>query len=332
MTTCSEIAADPAWLPHRIDTATKQVEFLRIGRDELVERGFLADRDPPPDRRALMSWDDVAAMQPEPGALHFVFHTAFCRSTLLIRVLDRPGTSVGLNEPGIIASMVNAGNAAVHLHRPLLDLLARAHEPGEAVFVKPTNHANALMPALLNIRPEARAVLMTNSLADFLRSVARKGMMGRRWGRQLYLEMQGYAGMDFGMDGRESFVMTDMQAAGLSWFLAQRWFDAHMKGGVRGVAPERLRVLDSDRFIEQREQTLAAILDFGGVPHAQAAAAEMAGSPVFGSHAKTGGNFEDDHAPQKDTPEAEEIAQVEQWVGMIAEQAGLAVPVPHSLT
>ena len=153
-------------------------------------------------------------MQPDPGPLHFLFHTAFCRSTLLIRVLDAPGIAVGLNEPGIIAIMVNAGPQAATLHKPLLDLLSRPHASGETVFVKPTNHANALMPALLTARPDARATLMTNALSAFLGSVARKGMMGRRWARQLFLEMQGYAGMDFGMDGRESFAMTDLQAAG----------------------------------------------------------------------------------------------------------------------
>ncbi len=330
MTQASAIAADPAWLPHRIDTATRQVEFIRVERDSLADRGFLAERDPGPTGRVLLSWDEVAAMRPANGPLHFVFHTAFCRSTLLVRVLDLPGVAAGLNEPGIIASMVNAGAKAAMLHKPLLDLLSRPHAPGETIFVKSTNHANSLMPALLTARPDARAVLMTNALPAFLNSVARKGMMGRRWGRQLFLEIQGYAGMDFGMDGRESFAMTDLQAAGLAWFLAQRWFHAHLNGGVTGVSPDRLRVLDSDRFIGQREAMLRALLEFTGVDRARDNAARMAKSAVFGSHAKTGGAFTE----AAEAPEAaytEEIDQVGQWIAMIAEQAGIAVPVAHSL-
>ena len=330
MTSPADIAADPAWLPHRIDSATRQVEFLRLERDVLAADGFLADRDPGSRGRALASWSDVQAMRIPEGRLHFVFHTAFCRSTLLIRALDLPGKVVGLNEPGIVASMVNAGPAAAALHAPLLALLARPHRPGEVVVVKPTNHANALMPALLAARPDARAILMTHPLPSFLASVARKGLMGRNWARRLFLEMQGYAGMDFGMSPQESFALTDMQAAALAWFLAQRWFDAHLRGGVRGVASERLRVLDGDRFAAAREETLAAAANFFGVADPEGAAATMACSPVFTRHAKSGTPYSGD-APSKDPMLAEEIAQVGQWLALIAQQAGVPVPVEQTL-
>ena len=107
------------------------------------------------------------------------------------------------------------------------------------MVVKPTNHANALIPAILTALPQARAVLMTNPLPSFLAAVIRKGMMGRRWGRLLHLEMQSYAGMELGMDGREQFAMTDLQAAALAWFLAQRWFALQQQR-----FGERLAVLD----------------------------------------------------------------------------------------
>lgn len=331
MTDTSSIAADPSWLPHRIDVPTRMVEFIRVERSELSAQGFLADRTAEGEARALVSWDDVAGMKPQAGQLHFIFHTAFCRSTLLVRALDAPGVSVGLNEPGIIASMVNAGEAARPLIAPLLAFLARPHAAGETVFVKPTNHANMLMPTLLQARGNARAVLMTNALPVFLRSVARKGLMGRRWGRQLFLEMQGYAGMDFGMDARENFAMSDLQAAGLAWFLAQRWFALHLGGQVQGVAGDRLRVLDGDRFDAERETTIASVLDFAGVDASTGLAAELATSEVFTQHSKLGGSFEEKPAAEEDATLVEEIEQVEKWVGMIAGQAGLPVPLKQTL-
>ncbi|MGI8942892.1 MAG: hypothetical protein ACR2FJ_01400 [Qipengyuania sp.] len=336
MSTPSAIASDPSWLPHRIDTATRQVEFLRIQRGELTGQGFLADRDPPPQDRAMVGWNDIAAMKPPSGQLHFVFHTAFCRSTLLVRALDEPGVAVGLNEPGIIASMVNAGEAAAPLIAPILALLARPHAPGkrgaeEAVFVKPTNHANMLMPALLRARPDACAVLMTNDLPVFLRSVARKGMMGRRWGRQLFLELQAYAGMDFGMDAHESFSMTDMQAAALAWFLSQRWFALHAGGQVQGVAPDRLRVLDGDRFNAQRAKALAAVLAHTGIDAPDGLPERLASGPVFSQHSKLGGAFTGDDHPAEDQKLAEEIDQVGQWIALIAQQAEVAAPLPQDL-
>ncbi|GAA4040531.1 hypothetical protein GCM10022213_08330 [Parerythrobacter jejuensis] len=307
------------------------MEFLRLPREQLSERGFLADRDPPPSARALASWDDVAAVRPATGALHFIFHTAFCRSTLLVRALDAPGTMVGLNEPGIIASMVNAGDKAAPLIGPLLALLARPHAPEEVVVVKPTNHANRLMLALLQACPNARAVLMTNDLPVFLRSVARKGMMGRRWGRQLFLELQAYAGMDFGIDPQETFAMTDLQAAALGWFLNQRWFAAHANGQIRGVAPERLRVLDGDRFDEAREETISAVMAFTGTDATASLAGELATGPVFTQHSKLGGEFAEGETKAEDPNLVEEIEEVGQWVGMIAQQAGMTLPLKQTL-
>lgn len=327
----ADIAADPAWLPHRIDVPARQIEFIRVPREALAERGFLADRDPPANARAMASWDDVRAMQVPEGRLNFIFHTAFCRSTLLVRALDAPGVAAGLNEAGIIAGLVNAGEAAAPLLGPILALLARPHAPGEAVVVKPTNHANRLMPALLRARPEARAVLMSNDLPVFLRSVARKGLMGRNWGRKLFLELQGYAGMDFGMDPRESFAMTDMQAAGLAWLLNQRFFALHLAGQVQGAGPERLRVLDGDRFDAARAQTLAATFAHFGIDAPAELADRLATGPVFSQHAKLGGTFAGDDSDGVDARLEEEIAQVGQWTGLIAQQAGLRLPLAQTL-
>lgn len=326
-----EIAADPSWIPHRIDVSARTVEFIHVPRSEISAQGFLADRDPPSAGRALLGWEQVAAMQPEPGSLHFIFHTAFCRSTLLVRALDEPGVVKGLNEPGIIASMVNAGDAAKPLIAPLLALLARPHSPGEVVVVKPTNHANVLMPALIHCRPESRAVLMTNDLPVFLSSIVRRGMMGRRWGRQLFLEMQSYAGMDFGMDGRETFLMTDVQAAGLAWFLAQRWFNLFLSGQVPGLDGERFRLLDGDAFNANRAETIDALMQFAGVDPPNDLVEKLAAGSVFAKHAKLGSTF--DAAIQTGQPEApdEEITQVQKWVGMIADQAHLSVPLRQTL-
>jgi hypothetical protein len=300
-----------------------------IPREELAKSTFLADRKPQtPEDEAWLPLDDVLAMQPETGKLHFVFHTAFCRSTLLVRALDMPGVSAGLSEPGIIAALVNAGEEGKALVKPVLDLLSRPQGPGEAVFLKPTNHANMLIPDMLGARRDAKAVLLTCGLAPFLRSVLRRGLLGRRWGRQLYLEMMSYAGMDLGLDAREQFSMTDMQAAGLAWLLAQRWFKALLGGG----GGDRLRVLDGDCFNAERARTLEAIADLAGLDLPRGRAEEVAGGPLFGEHAKLGGEFpsnEDDKAPAPILEE--EIAQVGQWIGMIAEQARLQVPLKQTL-
>ncbi|MBB3035269.1 hypothetical protein [Alteriqipengyuania lutimaris] len=327
MTDFQSIAADPRWIPHRIDPAAGRLEFLHLTREALSQTGFLADRTGPTQAIALSQLDRSAIA---PGPVHFIFHTAFCRSTLLVRALECPGVSAGLSEPGVIGSLVNAGQGGQPLVAPVVDLLARPWGQDEAVFVKPTNHANSLIPALMDSAPQARAILVTNPLPSFLAAVIRKGMMGRRWGRQLYLELMAYAGIDLGMDGREQFAMTDLQAAGLAWFLNQRYFDA-----IARRYGDRTRVLDGDRFDAERARTLAAVGDFTGVAIDSGKAQEIARGPVFASDAKTGADFAEkaraDASATQSAVVEDEIAKVGEWIGIIAQQAGLQVPVRQTL-
>ena len=331
----AEIAADPSWLPHRIDWAGKRMQFLKLARSSLGEAGFLADRKPAgPDGEAWLPLDAVMAMQVDSGPIHFLFHTAFCRSTLLARALDRPGEVAALNEPHIFAALAGAGVApgqpGAPLLAPVLKLLARSFPDEASVVVKPTNHANALIPAILAALPDARAILMTNPLPSFLAAVIRKGMMGRRWGRTLYLEMQSYAGLDLGMDAREQFAMTDLQAAALAWLLAQRWFA--MQQDRFG---ERLAVLDGDRFAREKARALMQVAAHLRLEMDQTTAQEIAEGPVFASHAKSGEDFAAkdaaDAARSRSAVTEEEIAQVGQWIGLIASQLGLETPRPQTL-
>lgn len=331
----AEIARDPSWIPHRIDWTQNRMQFLKLERSSLGDAGFLADREPSgPQGEAWLALDRVAAMQPETGPIHFIFHTAFCRSTLLARALDRPGAMASLNEPHILAALAGAGvepgRPGAALLAPVLKLLARSFPGESAVVVKPTNHANALIPAILTALPQARAVLMTNPLPSFLAAVIRKGMMGRRWGRLLYLEMQSYAGMDLGMDGREQFAMTDLQAAALAWFLAQRWFALQQQR-----FGERLAVLDGDVFGREKARTLSAVSKHLGIAMEEGTAETIATGKLFSSHAKSGEDFAAkeaaDAARSRSAVTEEEIAQVGHWIGMIAQQAGLDVPRPQTL-
>ena len=331
----AEIAADPSWLPHRIDWAGKRMQFLKLARSSLGEAGFLADRKPAgPDGEAWLPLDAVMAMQVDSGPIHFLFHTAFCRSTLLARALDRLGKVAALNEPHIFAALAGAGVApgrpGAPLLAPVLKLLARTFPDEASVVVKPTNHANALIPAILTALPDARAILMTNPLPSFLAAVIRKGMMGRRWGRMLYLEMQSYAGLDLGMDAREQFAMTDLQAAALAWFLAQRWFALQQQR-----FGDRLAVLDGDVFGREKARTLSAVSKHLGIAMEEGTAETIATGKLFTSHAKSGEDFAAkeaaDAARSRSAVTEEEIAQVGLWIGMIAQQAGLDVPRPQTL-
>lgn len=323
-----QILSDPHWLPASYDPQAGRVGFVRLTRERLAEPAFLADAvTSSGEGEASLPLAEVSAAQVPGGPVHFIFHTAFCRSTLLARALEQPGLCAGLSEPGIIARIGGAQPAVIDA---AVKLLARPWGEGEAVFVKPTNHANALIPALMDAAPDARAVLMTNPLPSFLAAVVRKGMLGRRWARQLYLEIMGYSGMDLGMDGREQFAMTDLMAGGLAWFLNQRYFDA-----LARRYGDRVRVLDGDAFGADPARTLEAIGTFTGVGIDTQRAAAIAAGPVFARDAKTGEDYAQksarDAAATQSAVVEDEIAKTAEWIGMIAQQAGLAVPLRQTL-
>ncbi len=328
-TNTAEILADARWLPHGFDAAQNAISFIRIERSRLAETAFLADAVPVAGVQpvavpigAIMRVSDIPS-----APMHFIFHTAFCRSTLLARALEQPGVSAGLSEPGILARI---GGAGPDVLPAVSRLLARPWGAGETNFVKPSNHTNALIPALMEANPASNAVLMTNPLPSFLAAIIRKGMMGRRWARQLYLEVMAYAGMDIGMDAREQFAMTDLQAAGLAWFLNQRFFDA-----LARKYPGRMRVLDGDAFGREPAAVLAAVGAFTGAAIDAERAAAIASGPVFTADAKTGEDYAAksarDAAATQSAVVEDEIAKVGEWIGMIAGQVGVEVPVRGTL-
>lgn len=328
----AHLAADPCWLPHAFDPARNVLIFKRLPRERLGASAFLADiaRESGFESAEMPLAALVSAAPSVSAPVTFIFHTAFCRSTLLVRALEVPGISTGLSEPGIIASLAGAGPAGQAALGAVAALLARPWGTDEAVFIKPTNHANMLAPALMRALPRSRAVLMTNPLPSFLAAVVRKGMMGRRWGRQLYLEMMSYAGMDLGLDGREQFLMTDLQATGLAWFLNQRFLAAMVQN-----FGARVRVLDGDAFGREPAATLARAYGFAGHAVSPEQIAAIATGPVFARDAKTGEDYaakaaRDAEATRSSVTE-DEIAKVGEWVGMIARQAGLSVPLAQTL-
>ena len=309
----ADLAADPHWLPHAFDPVRQTVTCVKLPRARLAGTAFLADiaRETGYESAEVpLAALATAALAPT-GPVTFIFHTAFCRSTLLVRALEQPGISTGLSEPGIIASLAGAGPAGQAAVAPVAALLARPWGQGEAVFIKPTNHANMLAPALMRAMPQARAVLMSNPLPSFLDAVVRKGM-------------------DLGMDGREQFLMTDLQATALAWFLNQRFLAALVQN-----FGARVRVLDGDAFGRDPAATMAATYAFAGHAVSPAQIAAIAAGPVFARDAKTGEDYAAkaarDAAATRSSVTADEIAKVGEWIGIIARQAGLSVPLAGTL-
>ncbi|WP_343518550.1 hypothetical protein [Sphingomonas sp.] len=320
------IIRDPQWFPHRFDAARRQILFVRLTREQHRAAAFLDDRHLGEglESRAV-SIDAIDADAVPAGRLHFIFHSAFCCSTLLAAALDVPGRVFALKEPVIlndVALVARRGLDPRDLDR-ILALLARPFAPGEIMVAKPGNEANTAIPSLLTRLPAARALLMSSPIEGFLGSVANKGMWGRLWGRRVYAGLRPFQPRDPGYSDSDLLQQTDLQIAALVW-LAHRGQFAELSR----IAPGRYRGLLAEDLLANRARALTAISDWFELGMSAAEIAAIADGPVFQRNAKRADEHFDEDAraanrARAESAHGEEIAMVGQWAGVIADQVGL---------
>ena len=330
------LTADPAWLPHKLDMGRGVIQFARIGREGLAREAFLDARmGGSVEGTAEAPIEALAQSAPRRPLPAFIFHTAFCCSTLMARALEAPGRTLALKEPDILMSLANAyrmakdagARAKVDAARDLiLRLLARPHRDEERVVVKPTNTANNLAPVIAGAG--ARCVLLYGDLKGFLVSVLKKGEACKAFVRKQYTI--------FALDGegvgaipeRQALGLTDLQIAALVWRHQMEMFARLLAAPGSG----RMRSLDFRTLLDRPAQTLIAAdahLLLGGEDSALKAAAE---GPVFRTNSKFDDQDYDAGARARDEAaliarHEEELAMIEDW----ALKLKLASDVPSAL-
>ena len=326
------IVADPLWFADRYDPGHDAVHFRRLTRADHRAATFLTDDYLPAATPVVVRRADALAAAPEPAPLHYIFHSAYCCSTLLARAFDAPGAAMGLKEPVLLNDLVGwraRGGQAAEVATVLdagLTLLARPFAPGEAVVIKPSNVANGLASAMLTVRPAARALLLHAPLPVYLGSVARKGMWGRLWVRELLVK-QLKDGLAWpGMTAEDFIGQTDLQAAAIGW-LAQHALFARLAERF----PKRVRTLDSEALLADPAAAMTVLAAFFGI--ALDVPGVVAG-PAFARHSKTGSAFDAAaRAAEASTADvhAEEIDKVAVWARAVAATAGLDLMLPAQL-
>lgn len=331
------IVADASWLAHRYDTVGDRVHFVHVPREMHRAATFLTDEYlSGHERPTVVARADAVAAASQGAPLHFVFHSAYCCSTLLARALDMEGVSMGLKEPVIlndIAGWTRRGGEPPQIARALdsaMTLLARPFATGEAIVVKPSNLVNPFAQVMLAMRPGARALLLHAPLRIYLGSIARKGMWGRLWVRELFVKIGQLGLLDYSFSSEETLRQTDLQIAAIGWLGQHRLF----AGLAEHFGPERVRTLDSETLVARPEETLIRISELFGLGLDRAAAAAVAAGDAFTRHSKEGASFgrEDRHADQRDAAavHSEEIEKVANWAEAVAASAGQpsALPAP----
>ena len=329
---------DAAWLAHRYDPEQDAVHLLPVPRAMHRRATFLTDDYLPQGLEPLVVRRADAMTPPPPAApLHFVFHSAYCCSTLVARAFDRPGWAMGLKEPPILNDIVGwrrrggRGPDMAAVLADVLALLARPFAAGEAVVVKPSNIVNGLAAAMLTLRPDSRALLLRAPLRTYLASVAKKGMDGRLWVRTLLLGLLDDGLVDLGFSTRDHLGHSDLQVAAVGWLAQQALF----AGLVARFGTARVRTLDSETLMREPAIAMARLAALFGLPLDEAGLAEIVGGPAFTRHSKLDTDFaaEERAAEHRDAASihADEIAKVAIWAEAVAKAAGVALEPPAPL-
>lgn len=332
------VLRDASWLAHRFDPGNDTIQFRRVRREAHARATFLTDEylgeeaDPFVIGRA-----EALACAPAAAPTHFIFHSAFCCSTLLARAFDLPGLSMGLKEPVILNDIVGwrhrgaSGRDVAAAMDNALTLLARPFEAGEATIIKPSNVVNGLAQAMLGLRPDSRALLLRAPLPVFLKSVAKKGMTGRLWVRDLMTKQLREGLIELGFEQADYLQLTDLQAAAVGWLAQQALF-------VRLIAEfgtGRVRTLDSETLLDHADASIERLGRHFGTELDADRRAEILRGPAFSTDSKTGAAFTraareagyDDAARQH----ADEIDKVLIWAGAVAENVGLPMTLEATL-
>jgi hypothetical protein len=338
MTDASAVLREPEWLPHRYDADRDHIHFVHADRARHRAATFLTDEYLPSAQQPFVINRPAAVANAAPPApVHFLFHSAFCCSTLLVRALDREGVAMGMSEPQILNDIVGwrhrvavEGPKVAMVLDHSLRLLARPFSPGEATVLKPSNLLNGLAAAMLSLRPEAHALLLHAPLDAFLGSIARKGLWGRVWIRDLLVKLGREGLLDFGIAGDELLKLTDIQVAALCWLGQHRLFAQLAKR----FSP-RVRTLDSELLMARPADAIAALASLYQLALPPEAIAEIVAGPAFTRNSKTGAAFSAaDRAAEREAglmAHADEVGKVSIWARELARAHGLALELPTPL-
>lgn len=324
------IAGDPSWFPHRFDPEHDAVHFVELPRRGHRAVTFVTDEYLPADAaRVVVRRQDAVAAAPPPAPVHFIFHSAYCGSTLLARAVDVDGVAMGLKEPVLLNDLVgwkHRGGKPADVAAVLddgLTLLSRPFARSESVVVKPSNVVNAMASAMLTVRPRAHALLLYAPLGVYLGSIARKGMWGRRWARDLLVKQLRDGMVDFGFAAEDYLGLTDLQAAAVGW-LAQHALFARL---AAKFGP-RVRTLASDRLTAAPHAAMTALARHFALDLDAAAVARVVAGPAFTQDSKTGDDFARDARAREVLDgarvHADEIDKVAVWAEAVASRAGLS--------
>lgn len=248
---------------YTLDLASNRAYFLGMSRDDFNMSSFLDQRITCTDHKlTVQNINQLLSSTSSHGKRvpNFIFHTAFCCSTLLARSLDIPGKTMVFREPMPLLQIADIKRRQDPNPYPVQALLKSTVNhlldmpfAEDKIIIKPTNLSNNLITDLMRIYPLSRAILLHDSLESFIISVIKRPKESEQ-GIQHFLNR-------FIRDNnlKTTYLASDMTGklhykAALAWALQRNALQPHVKNNTNAIT-----LVTTDSLMKTPMQTLKTI-------------------------------------------------------------------------
>jgi len=170
------ISDNPALFPARVNVLNDKAWFVKMSSATYRDSVFL---DPSRMKGTCVIEADIAWLREVCTGLKwnptsFIFHSAFCGSTLMSQILENVYHCLSLREPELLGNLLYYQNSNADEEQKsywldnLLKLISRRFSAEECVVVKANDHANPLMPILIEWRKDIPILFMYTPLNEFI--------------------------------------------------------------------------------------------------------------------------------------------------------------------
>jgi hypothetical protein len=274
-----ELLRSPDFYPLKIDFDNGIVSFVPMSRATYKASSFLDGRTQPagPERFDIPAADLLLAaadFPPAPNQVHYIFHAAFCCSTLLARYLELVPPCFVLKEPLFLTQMAVVRPRAIAAHNDgaldpaewtcLFDLsvrlLGRGYAPKDIVAIKVNDICNSLGEWLLARDAATKAVFVTIGLKDFL-LVLLKSPDRRQWLRGRLLKAQKDAATVPELAGFDSAQMSDVEGGAYLWALNEA-----LRARLCTLGQSRVLTIQGEAIADAPAGVVRAVANHFGLP------------------------------------------------------------------
>ena len=282
------LLSNPKWFPYKFSSDYKDITFVKTTSEQLRKAPFLDSRflTKSNEMVSLKVKEISSAMLSPSKQLAFIFHSAFCCSTLFAGALDKPKKTLVLKEPEIMMSLANAKRMIIRNNRPNQDykilinlvmrLLSRPFSPQESIVIKPTNSANNLIVDIHE--KDIPYIFIHSNFEDFLISILKKGEACKSFIRTQFNIFSLDQSIMSQINPRQAMTLTDLQVAYFVW--------QHQINIFHNFSHQKLIIQDK-YFLENKEKTLFLAIEALNLKNSKAEILKLISSDYFSKNIKS---------------------------------------------